>query len=154
MKNECITPTTDSKIKVEESGRSAVFINNERKQFFKIRIDGCEVKTGIRADYVVRKNGVGQVIIELKGTDIAHAAQQIMSTAQYLISQKEEHKKTAGLIVCRQVPSGANTQLQKDKNACARKYNMPLHVVAKNEEYLFEKVLAYGGKPLKKLSGN
>ena len=148
LKSECITTSKASKIKVEENNKSAVFLNPEKHLFHKIRIDGCVITKGKRADYLVQKEKVGQVIVELKGKNILHAADQIKATLHHIQPHTQEYRKIAGLIVCHQVPSGANTQLQKRKVEYFKAYQMHLHAVAQNEEYVFENV--FTATPLKK----
>jgi hypothetical protein len=52
----CIQTVRDTKPKVEESGRKAVFLNPERVSIKKIRVDGCLIRgSGLKADYIVSK---------------------------------------------------------------------------------------------------
>lgn len=72
--------TDVSRVKVEENGRSAIFVNNERAKFHKVKVDGGLIDNQLCADYVVSKDQVGSVVVELKGTDIEHAVDQIDAT--------------------------------------------------------------------------
>jgi hypothetical protein len=75
--DKCRAKVRRSRIKVEEKGRKAVFINPARAEYYVTRIDGCLVRNSRAADYMVTKCGVGDVVIELKGTDAVHAVSQI-----------------------------------------------------------------------------
>ena len=67
--------------KVEENGRKAIFLNPENAPIKKVRIDGCLIVGDTRrADFIVSKPGVVDVIVELKGKDIYHAKDQIVAT--------------------------------------------------------------------------
>lgn len=79
----CVTSTNSSNIKVKERGKSVNFRNRDREAYQKIQIDGCVVRQGSRADWIVRKIGVGSVVIELKGRDLGHACEQVFSTLDH-----------------------------------------------------------------------
>src|SRR3954451_9375532 len=98
--DHCKTATTVSKIKVDELGRSAVFLNGKREKFIKIRVDGCVVKNSLAADWVLSKERVGDIIIELKGKDVDHGTRQITATAEFWTAKKFRKGKIAALIVC------------------------------------------------------
>lgn len=77
----CIEVKTDRKIKCEDGKRFAIFENKNGRSFNKIRVDGCAVTNGLRADWVMEL-GSSAVILELKGRDVEHAAKQIHATAK------------------------------------------------------------------------
>jgi len=140
----CLEVLNVSNIKVEEKGRKAVFKNPERKDHSKIRMDGCVVKNSTSADFVVAKTGVGVIIVELKGAHIEHAADQCDATARHLKSLNYPAKPLAGLIVGTGYPK-ASASIQKKQDAFYKNHKGPLHVVTKNAEYVFERVLAADG---------
>jgi len=78
---ECIEATTDSRVKVSERGRKAIFLNPDNCNYSKVRVDGCVVKNAKAADWVVSKHAVGDIIVELKGRNVEHAVKQINATA-------------------------------------------------------------------------
>ena len=49
----CQRVTSVSRIKIEESGRKAIFMNLARDQFVLTRVDGCVVVDSVAADWVV-----------------------------------------------------------------------------------------------------
>ena len=140
----CLEIINVSNIKVEEKGRKAVFKNPERIDHSKIRMDGCVVKNQTAADFVVAKTGVGVVIVELKGGHIEHAADQIDATAKHLKTLGFPIKPLAGLIVGTGYPKSSASILKK-QDAFYKNHKGPLHVVTKNCEYVFERVLAPDG---------
>ena len=77
----CTEIRTISKIKVEAHTRKAVFDNSERAEIKVIDLD-CWLAgdAGPKADRIVSKPGVVDVVVELKGKDIRHALEQILAT--------------------------------------------------------------------------
>lgn len=104
LKHSCIKSNSGSLVKISSDGKSIVFENPNNAEFLVVQIDGCEIKSGIRADCLVQKPSVGQIILEFKGTDIVHAAKQILATAEYLKTRTPDYKKIAGMVICSQYP--------------------------------------------------
>ena len=114
---DCIQTVCDSKPKVEENGRKAVFLNPQRVPIKKVRVDGCLIVSDIlKADYIVSKPGAVDVIVELKGKDISHARDQIVATLPLWKAHPPFSEKIAGLIICSKSPmSSSDLQLMKAK---------------------------------------
>ena len=146
--SECCECTNVSNIAFEENGKSAVFRNTARLCHVKTQIDNCLITKGVRADGMLSKPGVGDVIVELKGKDINHAAEQVLKTAEFCTRSKMRCGKLAGLIVGSEFPR-TNTVVQKAKEKFARSYGGPLHVVTKNGHFEIDHVLSFKG-PFKK----
>lgn len=145
--------TDVSKIKVEENGRAAIFVNEERAMFHKVKVDGGLVQNQLCADYVVAKTGVGSVVVELKGTDVEHAVQQIGATVELVRrcaapgscrAKAVANLPVAGLIICSKYPK-ADTSFQKKQKLFVAKYKIPLHCVSGKGEFKIEKVLTFAG---------
>jgi hypothetical protein len=79
---ECIESCDATSIYVEERGVGATFQNPRRIQIRKIHYDGCynETPNELKADFIVGMPGVVDVIVELKGSDLKHASDQVGST--------------------------------------------------------------------------
>jgi len=77
-----------STIVSKESGRSHIVHNNGRKLVNHYHIDGNVIKQGQRCDYLLinEKDNIAY-LIELKGSDLSWAAQQLEATRQALHSQ-------------------------------------------------------------------
>jgi len=145
--------TDVSRVKVEENGRSAIFVNNGRAKFHKVKVDGGLIDNQLCADYVVSKDQVGSVVVELKGTDIEHAVDQIDATITIMKtcgSPRSKDKKNlsqlpiAGLVVCSKYPR-ADTSFQKKQKKFVAKHKVPLHCVSGKGEFSLEKVLSFSG---------
>jgi hypothetical protein len=114
---DCIQTVCDSKPKVEENGRKAVFLNPEKAAIRKVRVDGCLIVSDTRrADFIISKPGVVDVIVELKGKDINHARDQIVATLSFWRAYPPFSKRIAGLIICSKSPmSASDLQVMKAK---------------------------------------
>lgn len=140
----CRSAITDSRVKVEEGGKKATFINESRETLHRTRVDGCLLVNEVGADFVVSKVGVGDVIVELKGKDVEHAAEQIIATAEFMGNCEELRGPLAGLVICAQYPR-IDTRLQRLATQFAKRFKGPIHVVSKSGEFVFEKVLSFKG---------
>jgi hypothetical protein len=107
--NDCIDTVRHPKIKVHDpgTGKSAILLNPDNVQVRRIRMDGCFAPTSTRAaDFVVSMPKTVDVIIELKGKNVDHAATQIESTWKFW-SQHAEHEPgqlIGAWIVCSEYP--------------------------------------------------
>ncbi|MBA4056208.1 MAG: hypothetical protein C0490_15950, partial [Marivirga sp.] len=115
--------TKVSKIKLSDAGskRFAVFLNKEKTTYIKRRMDGGLVKNITAADWMLSKPNVGDVIVELKGRDVAHALDQVAATADFAVQSGIAQKKVAGLVLCTEHP-GINTKIQIAMNKFAVRY--------------------------------
>jgi len=112
IREECEEETSVARIKVEELGRKATFVNDEGERYRKTRMDGCIVKNRLAADWVVSRENVGDAIIELKGKHVEHAVRQVRATAEFLARGGFREGRLAGLVVCSQFPK-ASTSVQR-----------------------------------------
>jgi hypothetical protein len=131
-------------VKIEERRRSATFENAERREFVVTRVDGCVLVGQIASDYVVQRPPCGDVILELKGSDVGHGIKQVEATAAHWKANGYCCASLAGLIVCNQVPKPL-TKVQQAKDRFARSHRGPLHIVSRNRSYRFEDLLSFAG---------
>ena len=94
----------------KENGRIFHLTNNSNSFIQKIKIDGALITTGIRCDYAVdvtkdKNESISDMIylIELKGSDKAHACKQIIETYNYF-----QNNYNANTYNCRIVLSKDN----------------------------------------------
>lgn len=148
MHNEnCSRELIVSKVKVEEKGKQAIFLNPTRTKVRKTQIDGCLIKQTTACDWLVVRDGAEGVLVELKGCDVAKAIEQIEATFVYLKSNGGLARKMAALIVCRNPPNhpSFSSKLLRAKNRLSTAYKAPLHIVSGNYEFQFEKLLSHKG---------
>ena len=68
-----------------EQGRQHRAINSDRCFVTHYQIDGAAIQTGLSCDYLlINKDKSDAYLVELKGTDIEHAVDQLEFTAQIL----------------------------------------------------------------------
>ncbi|MDO4226463.1 hypothetical protein [Neisseria sp.] len=99
-------------------------------------VDGCKITDGIRCDFMMEirhsnYTGIREYYIELKGTDLAKALDQILETAKILTKQHDCLKK--GFIICNRSPE-STTENQK-LIIQARKKKIDLIIKSKKLEY-------------------
>lgn len=101
----CTEPLTDSKITLKRDGRRATFRNPDRTTIKLVDLD-CWIRTAAtaKADFIVSKPAVVDVIVELKGKDIAHAVEQITTTLLKWKQGFQLSEKVGGLIVFTRCP--------------------------------------------------
>jgi hypothetical protein len=133
---ECTRQSRATKIKVAESGRQAVFLNPERSAFRIVRADGCLFVGVTSADYIICGTP-GDLIVELKGSDVDHALDQIKSTMTAWRRDPVAARTISGLIVCSRVPR-FDSKIQRVKLALARDFQAKLNVCSRNQEHNFE----------------
>lgn len=130
----CVKICNVSKVKLEECGRKVLFANPANTTHTVVQIDGCVVKSGPRADWVVSRSGIGSVVVELKGKDVAHALEQVEATLSHCRDRDYLEPKVAALIICRQVPK-ALTSIQRAKDRFRKRYGASLTVSSSRFEF-------------------
>ncbi|MDJ0647704.1 MAG: hypothetical protein QNJ60_03270 [Xenococcaceae cyanobacterium MO_188.B19] len=142
MKNfgNCEQVRKDSKIVITDPGsknnRSKFRLDNQKKlQIRVIQVDDCVIKQGMRCDYLVITPSTNQfpdgqeIYIELKGSDVRHAVEQIAISMQKLTDNMSLSKlcfiaSTRCLI--------NSTEIQNIKKKFKQKYKAKL--IIKNGE--------------------
>lgn len=134
--SKCISVVNHSKVKVEENKRKAVFINSNRENYEIGIIDGCLVKSGIRADYFV-SSAETTVLVELKGTNIDHACNQLFAAVEHANVKDKIKDKVGFLIICSRVPTATTSTLISQQKA-KRIYNAKLKIYCNQREVKME----------------
>ena len=142
----CCEITSVSKIKVEEHGRKAIFSNDKGLRCRKIKVDGCVINDSKQksADWIVSRDDVGDIIVELKGKDVDHAVKQVIATAKYWKENGYQTGKMAALVVSSQFPK-VTTAVRKAQQDFAKHFNGPLHVVTQNYAGCMKAVSSFKG---------
>jgi hypothetical protein len=125
----CIESLRHTKIKVHDKGTnvSAVFLNPDKRKVERIRVDGCLAPARqAAADFLVSMPSVVDVIVELKGTDLRRAFEQVEATIDFLEKRKNMQKQppnslvTGILIVSSEYPS-KNPRIQRKRDALGKR---------------------------------
>lgn len=89
-KADCARSGNDSRPKISENHSVMYIKNSSRKDYVVIVVDGCEITEGCKCDngiYLV--DSAESLFVELKGSDIKHAAKQLNETlAHYDFKRK------------------------------------------------------------------
>lgn len=140
---ECCRQTNDSNIKVAEAkSTSAVFSNAHRAQYTVVRFDGCVIKQATACDFIVEKQGVGRLAIELKGCDVAHATEQVEVALNFLKNNGKTDLPVGGLIICTRVPSN-DTTIQRMRLKLAKAFRAPLTVRTNGKDLDFDSLVKF-----------
>jgi len=120
MISSCNTTTTNKIIRVAENKRIFRIINDSSFQINKVKVDDCYIKNVLRCDYlfeIIEKMDVSIVFyVELKGSDINHAIEQLEATIQYCLNEHNRVNKKECYIVASKFPSaGTSSQVLRKK---------------------------------------
>ena len=126
----------DSKIVITDPGsrnnRSKFRLKNSKKLDVRvIQVDDCVIKQGIRCDYLViipdnKKSSDGsEIYIELKGSDVKHAVEQLATTIKKLTDNMSASKLC--FIASTRCPINS-TQIQNIKNKFKQRYKAKLTI--------------------------
>jgi hypothetical protein len=110
-------------------------------------VDGCLILNKTACDWWIVHEASGSVLVELKGSDVEHAIEQIEATFEFLSKNKLLRTKNAAMIVCSR-PSrhpSFTTKLQKARSRLSAKYRAPLHIVTGSHEFDINRVLLHTG---------
>jgi hypothetical protein len=142
----CTDELNHSKIAVKRDGRRATFDNSDHSTIKCTDLD-CWIPSTVtvKADYVVSKPGIADVIVELKGKDIQHAADQIVVTLGKWRTAPPFSTKIGGLIVFTHCPMSA-AEIGDMKKRLLRQHGLWMEIDKDQKtEYRFE--IFTGKKP-------
>lgn len=130
----CVRPTTDSKIKFEENKRKIIFLNPERLEYKKVQVDGCVIndKVTMRCDQLlVSADERDERYVELKGTDVMHAIEQLEATI-VLLGESDSNRHS--YVVSTNVAPAYNTKIQQKAMYFKKRYRSELVIREKKLE--------------------
>ncbi len=121
----CEDITNDIKIVLIEKHSKITFINNLKKDVKKIIIDDCVIKKGARCDYLLIDNADVCYWIELKGTDIKHAIEQLNATIKQFYDKTNQ---SYSFVVSTKVNPSLSTTIQVNKRYFIEHFKSILNV--------------------------
>lgn len=125
----CIRPSTDSQIKFEEFNRKIIFLNPNHELYQKVQVDGCTITDGIKCDkLLLSADEHEERYVELKGTDVMHAIDQLEAT---IIRLGEFGDNRHSYVICTNVAPAYTTQIQKKQVLFKKRYRSKLVVKEK-----------------------
>lgn len=121
----CISRSSDPCLKFEEHRKKMLFHNPSRKSCLKIQVDGCAITNGERCDSLLKvdTDEGAEYYVELKGTDVSHALEQIERTIQAL---HDDHSPICAYIIPTNQNPADTTKIQQYRARLKKKYNARL----------------------------
>ncbi|MBD2484655.1 hypothetical protein [Planktothrix sp. FACHB-1365] len=135
---ECEKIISDKRITRKENQSQIIIENPNQFKVCVVQVDGCAIKEGLRCDYLVIPDQQDikrtlEIYIELKGSKILHAIEQLEATIKQLSDDPAKQKKVC-IIISTRCPL-ATTEIQNFKRDFKKKYNATLEV--KNINYTY-----------------
>lgn len=128
----CCTTTKRRRIVFTENGRRICFINQHERSYIMVNVDGCAIKQGVRCDnLLLSEDKQEERYVELKGTDIVHAIEQLEATIQTL---GEHDGNRHAYVICTKVAPKYKTCMQKWARKFKDNYNSKLVIRSNSHE--------------------
>ena len=125
----CICETKDSQIKFEENKRKIVFENPSRLSYERVDVDGCTINEGVRCDkLLLSADEREERYVELKGTDVIHAIDQLEETIKRLGEYTDNRH---AYVISTNVAPAINTNRQAKIKYFKEKYCAELKIQEK-----------------------
>ena len=109
---ECEEYRCDKKIVLKENKSKITFLNPNQDKILTIKVDGCVISDNetLRCDYALMPSEEVEIYVELKGSDIVHAVEQIKSTIRLLSDNPQKIKKLCFVVSTRVPKQTTNIQ--------------------------------------------
>ena len=134
---KCEEYTCDKKIVLREkkSKSKITFLNPNQDEILTIKVEGCVISDNetLRCDYALMPSDEVEIYVELKGSDIVHAVEQIESTIRLLSDNPQKIKKLC-FIVSTRVPKQTTT-IQQLQSQFKKNFNASFRVKNIQDEY-------------------
>jgi len=135
---ECEKIVSDKRITRKENQSQIIIENPNQFKVCVVQVDGCAIKEGLRCDYLVIPDQqdikkVIEIYIELKGSKILHAIEQLEATIKKLSYDPAKQEKVC-IIISTRCPL-TTPEIQKFKLRFKKTYNAKLEV--KNMTYTY-----------------
>jgi hypothetical protein len=122
----CETTVTQSRVSLSERRSKITFLNPEQRSVRRVQVDGCAITDGMRCDYLLIDHTGHEHYVELKGSDVSHALDQIMRSIEQLSVEARTHPKSSYVSSTR-CPL-FSTDIQCHKLKFKRFYNSSLQI--------------------------
>lgn len=115
---ECSTFHNHRHVALSGRRTSTLYLKNpHRINVEQIEVDGCVITNGKRCDWLVRVIDPPneEIFVELKGSGVTDAIQQLRESITKLSAQKTTHPKRAVIVFTRNPMNGTDIQIQQVK---------------------------------------
>ena len=123
----CAKTVKDKKISLVEN-KSKLILNNEKlREITKVQVDGCLPIDGVKCDWlIIVVEPPVEIYVELKGSDVKHAFEQLENTIKHISKDKTKKIKFCYVITTR-VPL-SSPEIQQKAKYFKKNYNATLRV--------------------------
>jgi len=133
----CNYYTANRIVSVSENKRTFKIINNSSHNINKVIVDGCYIATGSKCDFLFEiinnhSNIIDVFYVELKGSDIPHAIEQLENTINNCTHIHGRYNKSSYIVASKFPKSGTASQVLKKK--FKKNNNMQLYINTKIKE--------------------
>lgn len=133
-----ILTATNKRITRKENQSQIIIENPNQFKVCVVQVDGCAIQAGLRCDYLVIPDQqdikkVIEIYIELKGSKISHAIEQLEATIKKLSDDPVKQEKVC-IIISTRCPL-TTPEIQNFKKDFKNKYNAKLEF--KNRTYTY-----------------
>lgn len=109
----CVKDCVDANIVFEQNRRRVCFYNPNRQICKCVQVDGCAITEGIRCDNMLTSHDERcEYFVELKGTDVKHAIEQLRVSIQTLGEFTDDR---SAYVVSTNVAPALTTTIQRAK---------------------------------------
>ena len=109
----CVKDCADANIVFEQNRRRVCFYNPNRQICKCVQVDGCAITEGIRCDNMLTSHDERcEYFVELKGTDVKHAIEQLRVSIQTLGEFTDDR---SAYVVSTNVAPALTTTIQRAK---------------------------------------
>lgn len=133
----CVKGCADANIVFEQNRRRVCFYNPNRQICKCVQVDGCAITEGIRCDNMLTSHDERcEYFVELKGTDVKHAIEQLRVSIQTL---GEFTDNRSAYVVSTNVAPALTTTIQRAKRDFRTKLQAELIIKEKQADIRLNK---------------
>ena len=133
----CVKDCADANIVFEQNRRRVCFYNPNRQICKCVQVDGCAITEGIRCDNMLTSHDERcEYFVELKGTDVKHAIEQLRVSIQTLGEFTDDR---SAYVVSTNVAPALTTTIQRAKRDFRTKLQSELIIKEKQADIRLHK---------------
>lgn len=133
----CVKDCADANIVFEQNRRRVCFYNPNRQICKCVQVDGCAITEGIRCDNMLTSHDERcEYFVELKGTDVKHAIEQLRVSIQTLGEFTDDR---SAYVVSTNVAPALTTTIQRAKRDFLTKFQAELIIKEKQADIRLNK---------------
>ena len=133
----CVKDCVDANIVFEQNRRRVCFYNPDRQICKCVQVDGCAITEGIRCDNMLTSHDERcEYFVELKGTDVKHAIEQLRVSIQTLGEFTDDR---SAYVVSTNVAPALTTTIQRAKRDFRTKLQSELIIKEKQADIRLNK---------------